>query len=413
MLSRLLKAKQPLFDQTIEQLERQTHNQSIDARLISEILERSHEKMRALKLDPADTTGQELYRALINTVAAHDDHLAREIGGHNTSSIKEMVPLIVKRIEKLQIPREGWFLKDEVAQQMLLHMPPKQIVKKLGYSSVKQLLKNENLYEVYGALRFAEDADWLNEYNKQYRSLTPGDFEERDIRIVQFDAGKWGDIAAHFIEKKLHNITHLKELGVIMTMPVADVKPMPGVTLKVMPLLLHYFNEIRLYSSFFKLMKDKKNFGDIFVNTMIADPSPVSVTQGEYIHWRVIQRYFGKLKDEDHPEVFEPHVQPEDLHWRKAEEVLYEIDPELEFWKDLDYVGLFLDDDEPVTFNLMDVSLSYSNQLSFDDRYLYHFRESLWNEVFVRYLGQKNLEDRILKRLDNSLISPEKITGFE
>jgi hypothetical protein len=33
---------------------------------------------------------------------------------------------------------------------------------------------------------------------------------------------------------------------------------MTGVTLKALPLLIHYYNEIRLYSSFFKLMQAKK-----------------------------------------------------------------------------------------------------------------------------------------------------------
>ncbi len=413
MLSRLLEAKQPLFDLTIKQLEEQTGNRSIDAQLVAEILETAHKKMRELKLDPADTKGRELYRMLMNTVQQHDEHLAKKIGGKDPTSLSEMTPKILQRIKTIDMPREGWFLKDEVAKDLLLQMPPKNIMDRLGYTSAKKMLQNESLYEIYGALRFAEPSEWLNEYNRQYTSLTKDDFETRDVQIVQFDTEKWGDIAAEFIKKKLHNITHLKELGVIMTMPVADEKPMPGVTLKVMPLILHYFNEIRLYSSFFKLMKDKQNFGEIFVDTLIADPSPVQVTKTDHVHWRVIQRYFGKLKDEYHPEMFEPHVQPEDLHWRKAEEILYEVDPELEFWHNLDYIGLFMNDDEPVTFNLMDVSLSYSNQLSFEDRYLYHFRESLWNEIFVRYLGQKNLEDRVLKRLDNALIAPEKITEFK
>lgn len=412
MLSRLLEAKQPVFDMTIKQLEEQTGNQSIDAQLVAEILETAHQKMRQLKLDPADTNGQELYKMLINTVKEHDEHLARQIGGSDPTSLRDMTPKILQCIQAVDMPRQGWFLKDEVARDLLLQMPPKNVMQRLGYPSAKTMLTNENLYEIYGALRFAEESDWLNEYNRQYESLTQEDFQTRDIQVVQYDADKWGDIAAGFIKKKLHNITHLKELGVIMTMPVSSDAPMPGVTLKVMPLILHYFNEIRLYSSFFKLMKDKKNFGEIFVNTLIADPSPVAVTQTDHVHWRVLQRYFGKLKDEEHPEMFEPHVQPEDLHWRKAEEVLYEIDPDLEFWHDLDFIGLFMNDEEPITFNLMDVSLSYSNQLSFEDRYLYHFRESLWNEIFVRYLGQKNLEDRVLKRLDNALIAPEKITSF-
>src|SRR5665811_1416590 len=129
---------------------------------------------------------------------------------------------------------------------------------------------------------------------------------------------------------------------------------------------------------------------------------------GNNIHWRVIQRYFGKLKDEYHPEIFEPHVQPEDLHWRKAEELMYQVDPELKFWKDKDYVGL-LYDDKPVTFNIMDISLGYSDGISYEDRFFYHFREALWNEIFVRYMGQSTLEEQVLNQLDNDMIKPENL----
>jgi hypothetical protein len=57
----------------------------------------------------------------------------------------------------------------------------------------------------------------------------------------------------------------------------------------------------------------------------------------------------------------------------------------------------------------LDVSFSYSNEIPFKDRYLYHFRESLWNEVFARYFGQKTLEDQLLVKLDNAVVSPERL----
>jgi hypothetical protein len=155
-------------------------------------------------------------------------------------------------------------------------------------------------------------------------------------------------------------------------------------------------------------MRTKKNFGAIVADTLIADPAHVHLTEHSHIHWRVIQRYFGKLTGEVHPEEFEPHVQPEDLHWRRAEEVLYEIDPELAFWRGLDFVGVFKGPDA-ITFNLMDLSLSYSNAIPYADRYLYHFRESLWNEIFARYLGEKVLETQLLEKLDNAVIKPETL----
>ena len=88
--------------------------------------------------------------------------------------------------------------------------------------------------------------------------------------------------------------------------------------------------------------------------------------------------------------------------------MLYEVDPELEFWRDLDYVGV-VHAGRPLTLNLLDVAASYVNQLPYSKRAIYHFRESLWNEVFVRYMGEKNLEQQVLQQLDNDMIMPEKL----
>ena len=81
----------------------------------------------------------------------------------------------------------------------------------------------------------------------------------------------------------------------------------------------------------------------------------------------------------------------------------------MNFWQEMDYVGK-LYDGAPITFNLMDVSLAYSNSQDYEHRYYYHFRESLWNEIFMRYMGHKNLEDQILNQLDNDSIAPETLT---
>jgi hypothetical protein len=198
-------------------------------------------------------------------------------------------------------------------------------------------------------------------------------------------------------------------MGTIIIVPMKADR-MKGITLKTLPLLFHYINEVRLYSAFFKLKQVNKNFGETVVETLIADPGTAAQMAGSYVHWRVIQRYFGKLKEEGHPEAFEPHVQPEDLHWRRAEENLALLDPEMKFWVDKDYVAKLADDGLPLTYNMMDVSLAYSNGESYKTRYFYHFRESLWNEIFMRYMGHKNLENSILKQLDNDMIAPEKLT---
>lgn len=403
----LLDAKEPLFSLSLQQLEKASGHKGIDAKLIGEIHQKAQAAIKKLRLDPNDTTGPELYHALLAHVELHDKHLAKAIGGNDPDSVPEMLPLILTAVKKVPMPRSCWVLKKSVAKDFLRSTPPTAVMKVLGHTSVESMLKHENLAEIFGALRFAEDSEWLYKFNEHYKTLKPSDFEQRNIEIVEMPIEKWGDIAEHFIAKKRHNITHLKELGVILVLPLKQAR-MKGITLKTLPLLLHYFNEIRLYSAFFKLKQVQPNFGEIFVNTLNADPDLGPIMAGQNVHWRVIQRYFGKLDGEFHPEIFEPHVQPEDLHWRKAEEILYSIDPELDFWREMDYVAS-LKDHSPISFSLMDVSLSYSNEVPYAERYIYHFRESLWNEIFMRYMGHNSLENQVLSQLDNEMIAPENL----
>lgn len=411
ILRDLLDAEEPIFSLSLRQLETASGHQGTDARLIGEIAEKMRHAAEALGLDPQDTTGVELYNALTNKIAADNERVTKLIGGTDPDDVKQMVPLMVAAVEKMGINRKAWVLKRSVAKKLLKEMPPKQLMKHLGYRSIDSMLKHENIDEVYTALRFSEGGEWLQKYNELFKTIKPSDFETRDISIVVMDHDKYVDLATHFVEKKLHNITHTKEMGVIVVVPMHTDR-MKGITLKSLPLMFHYINEIRLYSSFFKLKQVNPNFGATVVDTLNADPGNASEMAGQHVHWRVIQRYFGKLKDEAHPEAFEPHVQPEDLHWRHAEEMLALLDPEMKFWQDVDYVAKKYDD-QIVTLNLMDVSLSYSNGEKYGTHYIYHFRESLWNEIFMRYMGHKNLEDQILKQLDNDMIAPEKLKVSE
>lgn len=407
LLSRMLAAEEPLFSMSIKQLEEATGRPGMDARLISEIIQKTQATAKALGLDPQDTTGEELFHALINKIRIHDQHLVRHIGGNQPDDVQALIPLIKKAVDKAKLPKKAWVLKKSVAKRMLVANPPRKIMQELGYSSVESMVKRENLCEIYGALRFAESAAWLKKFNASYKNLTASDFETRDIEIVIMDKSRWGDIAEDFVKKKRHNITHLKELGVILMLPT-KLEKLHGITITAMPLLLHYLNEIRLYSAFFKLQQVKSNFGKILAETLNADIRSAAVMAGNHVHWRVIQRYYGKLEHENHPEIFEPHVQPEDLHWRRAEEQLFHIDPELGFWKDLDFVGVMAGD-KPVSFNLMDVSMAYCTGASYDQRVIFHMRESLWNEIFMRYMGHRILEQQILQQLDNNMIKPEKL----
>lgn len=403
----LLDAEEPVFSLALRQLELASGRPGADAKLIGDITEKSHTAMRQMGLHPADTTGKEFYQALLARVHADNERVTKLIGGTDSSDVKQMVPLMIKAAEKVKFNRKVFVLKHSKAKDLLRQMPPKKLMERLGYYDIEAMFEGEDFDEIYTALRFSEGGEWLSQYNELFKTVSASDYEERDIRILAMDHDKYVDLAEKFTQKKLHNITHTKELGTIVVVPLRESHS-KGLTLKSLPLLLHYLNEVKLYSNFFKLKAKKPRFGEIVVETLNADPGNASQMAGQYVHWRVIQRYFGKLKDSKFTQPFEPHVHPEDLHWRKAEDMLYDIDPEMEFWENMDYVGLMFGD-LPVTVNFMDVSLSYANGISYEDRYVYHFRESLWNEIFIRYMGYPNLEQQILQELDNDMIAPEKL----
>lgn len=403
----LLDAEEPIFSVALTQLEAASGRPGADARLIGEMTEKSHARMREMGLDPSITTGKEFYQALLSRVASDNERVTKLIGGTDSSDVRSLVPLMIEAADGVEFDRKVFVLKHDKAKDLLRQMPPEKLMEKLGYKTPDEMFEQEDFDEIYTALRFSEGGDWLNAYNELFKTVTADDYEERDIRILAMDHDKYVDLAEAFTKKKLHNVTHTKELGVIVVVPLRE-EHSKGLTLKTLPLLLHYLNEVKLYSTFFKLKARQVNFGQTVVETLIADPGNASQMAGQYVHWRVIQRYFGKLKDEAHKEAFEPHVHPEDLHWRKAEDLLVQIDPEMAFWEDMDYVGLLFDG-LPVTVNFVDVSLSYANGMPYEERYFYHFRESLWNEIFIRYMSYANLENQILQQLDNDMVAPEQL----
>lgn len=406
-LSTFLQAKEPLFDHALDQLEKRSGNKGADVKLSAELVEKSAEFTKNLGLKP-NCSGEELYSALTQLIEEQDAHLAKTIGGTNPTNVDEMVPLAMRRLEQIQMPRDCFAMKYEKAAQILKERPPQQLMERLGYSSTDELVDKEDLAELFIAIRFTEGPDWLNEFNTVYETLKPNDFESRPIKLVRFNRAKWGDVADHFIEKKKHINTHSKEMGVVAIL-APSATHMKAISLKVITLTLHYYNEVRLYSAYFKLLSKSKNFGKTLSETLIADIPTVKLIEHGHVHWRVIQRYYGKIGEADkHPEVFEPHLQPEDLHWRHAEKILYQIDPEMGVWRDMDYVAV-LKGDDVITFNLMDVALSYANEVPYQDRYLYHFRESLWNEVFARYMSEAALEEQLLIKLDNAIVKPESL----
>lgn len=401
-LADLLEAEQPLFSVMVEQLERASGRPSVDVRLLAEIIGKVHMKIRALGLDPHDTTGPELYHALQDLIGKHDLFIAKKLDAKNPSHVSEVLPKIGPFIDSLAIPKSAWVLKHSVAKRLLKQTPPKQVMAHLHYRSIDSMLKREPVSEIFGSLRFAESPTWQQKFMSKYAALTPMDFEVRDIDVIHLDSKKWAGVADTFVKANHYNITHLKELGVVLILPL-PVDNLPGISLTTLAKVLHNINDIRLYSAYFKLQQTSHQFGVKLRSTLQNDSEYIEVA-GHKVHWRAVHGHFAKNGFVKHLEAFEPHLQLDDLEWRRVEEVLYRIEPALHFWHDMDFVAAYRAPDV-VSFNLMDNALSFVNKLHYDARVTSHFNNSLLNELMIRYVGQPPMESLVIKRLSGYTVN--------
>ena len=401
LIAELAGADKQVLSEMIHRLELASGAPGVDVRLTGEIYGKLHMKMRELGLDPGDTTPQELYRSLHNLVILHDKFVADKIGIADRSDPNEVLLAAVKLANKTEHPKQTWALKQTAMKKLLKTAPPKNLMKLLNYRSVDSLLKREPIGIVMTIARHIEPYLWQQKISKAYKNLKPSDFETRNIDITYLRQKKWEIVGKVCAAQKRTAVFHSAETGCIAIVPM-PMHATEGLTLASLLLIFHYINEIRVYGTYFKFHHIRGDFGQFLVHTASQGSDNHAKLGTQSVHWRVVHRYYGSGERINHPEIFEPHVQPEDLYYRKAEASLYKIEPALYFWHNTDYVGLSLPDG-PLSFNLADMALNVINRIPYEKRISYHMREAVWNELYCRYMGQRSLELQLLQQLDDEI----------
>lgn len=283
----------------------------------------------------------------------------------------------------------GFFIKKEKAIELLEKYPPQDLLDFFGYKNVRELVDKESFESVFAALRFTQTTEWMHKFfDEAYNDLKPEDFEEREITLKVLKE-KWLNVAETFLEKKYHNVSHLKELGIIFIVPLK--LDAPGEILRIFTLLLHYLNEVPFYSKLFKKFSKEPDFIDKLKSLLRGDVLEGALPEKGRMNWRIVQRYLAK-DDENDFRLFEPHVNPEAEHWFKAQESLGKLGKDFEFWKELDFVGNSFGD-ELVSFDLIDLVMTLVKKGEI--KYLYHQQEALWNKIFIEYFGRDKMNELI------------------
>jgi len=229
---------------------------------------------------------------------------------------------------------------------------------------------------------------------------------------VQVLHSQWLTAAEKFLTKKFHNVSHLKELGVIFVIPLTI--DTPGETMRLFSLLLHYLHEVTFYSDLFRKFASESGgiFSKKLVSALRGDVLDRHFTgENQQHYWMIVQQYLAKDDPFDW-RLFVPHVNPEALHWSKAEDDIARFgekfsDLDFEFWHHLDHIGDYFQDasgtEVLVSMNLIDTVMSLV-QKKVMIKYLYHHQEALWNKIFMEYAGREKTEALIMKNFEKGYI---------
>ncbi len=395
ILAQLLGEGDPMFGLAVSDLERASGNLGVDARLTADIVQARGHALKALGLSVQHTTGPELYAALLHLARRHDGFLAKRLGVDDPADTAAALEAVARVANNVRIARDVWVIKRSVLRKLLKAKPPKKVMKALRYRSVDSMLKREQPEVLLAVMRAVEDVDWQHAFVERYTSLTPQDFEQRPLQILHPTSDKWQKIARDFTTRHRHNVLHVKEAGIITILPLPVAK-LPGVTLAVLPRVLHYGNELRMYSALFKLAQMRQGFGELVRDAIIDDPAEHVRVAGQAIHWRIVHRHFGR--QDILPQLFEPHVAPEDLTWHTLTEPLIPLEPALGFWEPLEHAGAILQGDV-VSMHLLDVAEAAVNDLPYEQRTFRHMRRTIWAELYSRYLASPVIHARVVAQL--------------
>lgn len=403
VLAGLLGANEVPFRQQIQRLEQAAGLPSADIRLSAHVLQATRQKIRELGLDPTDTTGPELFSALQARLQQDEIRVRASLNLRADIHTVDMLERVADALTQLDHHSDVFVMKSTVVKQLLKKLKPKATMKRLGYRSMDSMLKHEPVAQLLAACQVTESPEWHEARLQAYRKLQTKDFESRRPHFIVPSGKQWPKLAEMHISKQRHHLIEVPELGAVVILPMEQ--DMPGLAVTTFALSLQALNSMRALSAYLKLQQVRPDFGDVVQDSILHEPLTEVELGGNKLSWRMIHWFYGQGHANYHPEVFEPHVQAEDLTWHHAGKELARLQPVLQFWEETEILGL-LDGREAVSLNVLDVALGVCNKLVYGERVVHNMRESLGRELFARYMQQDYMQDMLGTTLSKQL-APE------
>ncbi len=421
-LAKLLRTSKGVVLDLEKKMEKISGQKGVIEKIVQKNGQKIQEKLKELGLGSdtprLETTSsnplkaEQVYQALIDK-AKKDDQALFEHFHEPDFSTEIGCRSLINATKELTGDLSGFYLKESKAKELFKQNPPRQIMANLGYGNdIDKMLAKEDIFEIFCALRFAEDSQWLNDvFFKPYRDLTKDDFEKRKIKVMVLPE-RWLEIGQKFLGKKLHHMSHLKEMGIVFVIPV--VRRLPGEVLYLFFMTLHYTYETDWHSRLFEIYSRESDFAQKMIRALKVEVTGGPLPDEKRMSWRIVAKYLAK-DDPNDPRLAEPHISPEAWHYTKTTLAIQKFAQRfpnlgLDFWQGLEVAGEYFPSDHSkeetlISFDLFDNGISLLRQSGFESKYLYHQQEALWNEVFVEYLGEEKLDKLMMENLDKGYVS--------
>jgi hypothetical protein len=379
LISDILQAPEPAFSHALQEWERLSGRAGHDVRLVAEIAAARRRAMQELNLDEADTTPKEFYYALRHRATETSRILDRHMCIGSSDTPAEVVSKVVSFVEKMEVSRDVWRIKQPVVKQLIKKQPPKKLLKCLGLRSIESVLKRVNASELLSLSYKVETPEWTVKMHNQFKKLTPGDLHTDKSCIYVVEA----DRQAKLQKGGLHHSNIINpnyETGSVVLLTAARRFPLDTLALTLG--LLDSLYQLRAYSAYFRHLSVKGNFGEQ-LHEAIHRGLPGN-PQELRIGWKALQKHFSH-----HPEAFsrieQPHLHIDDVSVSPPLQSLAKSVPELSFWADHELVFMPHERTQ-VSANLMDVVVNGSNNIPFEESRRNYLKSHLWEELGRRYL---------------------------
>ncbi len=400
-LSLLFEAQEPNFHHVLARLEAAGSHVSHDIRLVEHVNSLCRDKISALGLDPHDTTGEELYRALQVKLAGDDQLLIKRLRAMSAQHINAEANVtdgLIYALEQASVEKFGYGIKNAVLKRILTKIPPKRTMRSIGYRSIASMLKHEPLALLTSVAINYESETWLKQYRQQVKALKPKDCETRAVAVYGLNRNHWRKLSLELAPIIKQTVIVERELSTLVILDVPSNNPKAGLATATLGLGLSGLNEIHSSANYLKISQVSPNFGERMSECVIEEPKLSIGLLDTPLSWETVQRFVHKLKGaleldkEDHLDVWEL------IGWQPIEKMLVRIAPELKFWQDSGHLAQ-LDKTRPVSLNILDNSLNLFNHRDYDQRVYRSAQRNLWQELVIRYIRP----DLLVQAINNEL----------